>query len=147
LEHCAALARCIATKLDHDALIICGPGEESIAREIVFRAQHPRVFSLADQPLGLAATKTCLRQSRLLVSTDSGPRHIAAAFGRPVVTLLGPTLPVWIDNPTIRGELVRTDLDCLGCAKRVCPLGHHRCMKELSPDAVFQAVVRVISDP
>jgi heptosyltransferase II len=143
-EHFGKLARRMATELDHDVLAICGPGEAPVAREIVGRAQSPRVFSLADQPLGLAATKVCLRRSRLLVSTDSGPRHIAAAFGTPVITLMGPTLPVWIDNPTVRGAFVRVNLDCLGCAKRVCPLGHHRCMKELSPDMVLEAVAQLL---
>ncbi len=144
LEHCGTLARRIATELDHDVLAICGPGEAPVAREIVGHAQTPRVFSLADQPLGLAATKVCLRRSRLLVSTDSGPRHIAAAFGKPVITLMGPTLPIWIENPTVRGAFVRLNLECLGCAKRVCPLGHHRCMKELSPEIVLEAVVQLI---
>ena len=144
LEHCGALARRIATELDHDVLVLCGPGEANLAREIVGHAQSRRVFSLAGQPLGLGATKACLRRSRLLVSTDSGPRHIAAAFDKPVITLLGPTLPAWIDNPTVRGALVRLDLDCLGCAKRVCPLGHHRCMKELSPEMVLRAVGNVL---
>ena len=105
--HCGELARRIAADLDHDVLVVCGPGEAAAAREIADLAGCPRVFSLADQPLGLAATKACLRRSRLTVSTDSGPRHVAAAFGKPVVTLLGPTLPIWIDNPTVRGEMVR----------------------------------------
>jgi heptosyltransferase-2 len=134
----------MAVELDHDVLVVCGPGEAALARQIVDLAASPRVFSLADQPLGLAATKASLKRSRLTVSTDSGPRHVAAAFGRPVITLLGPTLPVWIDNPTVRGEMVRLPLDCLGCGKRVCPLGHHRCMRDLSPDLVFEAVERVL---
>ncbi len=142
--HCGELARRIAADLDHDVLVVCGPGEAAAARQIADLAGCPRVFSLADQPLGLAATKACLRRSRLTVSTDSGPRHVAAAFGKPVVTLLGPTLPIWIDNPTVRGEMVRLELDCLGCGKRVCPLGHHRCMRELSPDSVLDAVARVL---
>ena len=98
LEHCGTLAHRIAAELDHDVLIVCGPGEAPVAREIVGHAQDPRVFSLADHPLGLSTTKACLRRSRLLVSTDSGPRHVAAAFDKPVVTLLGPTLPVWIEE-------------------------------------------------
>jgi heptosyltransferase-2 len=144
LEHCGTLARRITAELNHDVLVLCGPGEAAVAREIVGYAQSSRVFSLADQPLGLAATKTCLRRSRLLVSTDSGPRHVAAAFGKPVITLLGPTRPVWIDNPTVRGAFVRVDLDCLGCGQRICPLGHHRCMRELTPDLVLRAVANVL---
>jgi heptosyltransferase-2 len=80
----------------------------------------------------------------LFVSTDSGPTHIAAAFGKPVITLFGPTSPKWIENPTIRGNYLRLDLDCLECAKRVCPQGHHRCMTELTPDIVLKAVVKIL---
>jgi len=143
-EHCGELARRIADELDHDALVLCGPGEEVSAREIVALARHPRGFSLADQPLGLAATKACLKRCRMLVSTDSGPRHVGAALGLPVVTLLGPTAPIWIENPTVRGAFVALKLDCSGCGKRVCPLGHHRCMKELTPEIVFRAVLDVL---
>jgi heptosyltransferase II len=144
LEHCGRLARRIASELEYDALVLCGPGEAATAREIQSHAQHPRVFSLADQPLGLAASKACLRRSRLLVTTDSGPQHIAAALGKPVVTLLGPTRSVWIENPTVRSKFVSLDLDCLGCAKRVCPLQHHRCMRDLSVEMVFDAVVKLM---
>jgi heptosyltransferase-2 len=145
-EHFAALARHVVDELDHDVLVVCGPQEREVAREIVARADRRRVFSLAERPLGLALSKACIRRSRLMISTDSGPRHVAAAFDRPVITLMGPTLPIWIENPTVRGTIVRTDLDCLGCAKRVCPLGHHRCMRELRPERVFAEVVRLMEE-
>ena len=90
VEHAAALARLIVRKLDHDALIVCGPQECQTARDIVLMAECPRVFSLASQPVGLPATKACLQRCRLLVSTDSGPRHVAAALGTQVITLLRP---------------------------------------------------------
>ena len=79
-----------------------------------------------------------------MVSTDSGPRHIAAALGKPVVTLLGPTLPAWIENPSVRGPMLRTDLDCLGCGERTCPLGHHRCMEDLTPERVLREVAALV---
>lgn len=145
-EHFAELARRVADKLDHDVLVVCGPHERETAREIARRADRPRVFSLADQPLGLATSKACIQRSRLMVSTDSGPRHIAAAFGKPVVTLLGPTLRTWIENPTVREAFASVELDCLGCAKRVCPLGHHRCMRDLSPGVVYAEVVRLLKE-
>ena len=144
MEHCAALARQIVARLDHDVLIICGPEQREMARRIVRQAEYPRVFSLASQPVGLSATKACLERCRLLVSSDSGPRHVAAALGTPVVTLLGPTLPVWIENPEVRGAMVRLEMDCLGCGKRTCPLGHHRCMRELSPERVLLEVAGLL---
>ena len=144
VEHAAALARLIAQRLDHNVLVLCGPQECQQARDIVRLAEFPRVFSLASQPAGLAATKSCLERCRLLVSTDSGPRHVAAALGKPVVTLLGPTLPVWIENPTVSGVMVRLQMDCIGCGKRTCPLRHHRCMEDLSPERVMTEVTALL---
>ena len=147
IEHCAALARQIVRQLDHDVLILCGPHERQTARDIVRLAEFPRVFSLASQPVGLPATKACLDRCRMLVSTDSGPRHVAAALGKAVVTLLGPTLPVWIENPTVTGAIVRQELDCIGCGKRTCPLRHHRCMKDLLPGRVLAEVAGLLTKP
>lgn len=146
-EHCGELARQIVRQLDHDVLVLCGPNERDAARQIVQHANNPRVFSLANQAVSLSATKACLARSKLMVSTDSGPRHVAAALGTPVVTLMGPSLPVWIENPTVRGRTVRTELDCLGCGKRVCPLRHHRCMRDLTPDRVLTEVRELLQTP
>lgn len=139
-EHFAALARRVAAQLDHDVLVMCGPHECDMARAIVAQADHPRVFSMADQPLDLGTSKACIRRSRLMVSTDSGPRHIAAALDRPVITLFGPLLPVWSENPTQRAVNLILDIDCAGCGKPVCPLGHHRCMRDLKVDTVYAEV-------
>ncbi len=147
VQHCGTLARRIVEQLDHDVLFLCGPTERSQARDAVRHAGCRRVFSLAEQPLSLPATKACLERSRLLVSTDSGPRHVAAALGKPVVTLLGPTLPIWIENPTVRGPMLSTGLDCLGCGRRVCPLRHHRCMRELRPESVLAEVAALLQPP
>jgi len=144
VEYFARLARKIAQELDHDVLVVCGPGESRRARQIARLSLAGRVFSLAEQPLGLPATKECLRRSRLSVSTDSGPRHIAAAFGRPVVTLLGPTKATCIENPTVRGTNLQVDLDCIGCYKRTCPKQHHNCMKNLTVETVYDAVVGLL---
>ena len=143
-EHCAALARQIVDQLDHDVLVLCGPGERDAARQIAARAGSSRVVSLAAQAVSLGLSKGCLARCRVLVSTDSGPRHIAAALGKPVVTLLGPTLPDWIENPAVRGSMLRIELECLGCGKRTCPAGHHRCMRELTPERVLREVAAVV---
>ena len=126
-EHCAALARRIVDELDHDVLVLCGPSEEESAREIVRRAQRGRVVSLAGQPIGLGLSKGVIRRSCAMVSTDSGPLHVARALGKPTIALLGPTAPIWIENPTIENTVLQLPLDCSACYKRTCPLGHHRC--------------------
>jgi len=79
-----------------------------------------------------------------MVSTDSGPRHVAAAMGTPVITMYGPILPTWSENPTQHAVNLLLDLDCVGCGKRVCPLKHHQCMRNLSVDTVYAEVVKIL---
>ncbi|MGW8257977.1 MAG: glycosyltransferase family 9 protein, partial [Thermoguttaceae bacterium] len=143
-EYFGHLARRITTHCDHDVLVMCGPNERGIARDIVKYSACARVFSMAEQALDLGTAKACIRRGRLMVSTDSGPRHVAAAFGKPVITLYGPTPPIWSKNPTQRAINLMLDLDCIGCRRRRCPLARHRCMEELSVDKVFTAVQRML---
>jgi heptosyltransferase-2 len=143
-DYFGRLARRIVERLKHDVLVLCGPKEGPMAREVVRRAGCGRVVSMAGQPMDLGTSKACIRRVRLMVSNDSGPRHLAAALGKPVVTLYGPMLPVWGENSTVRGIDLCADLACLGCHKRVCPLGHHRCMRDLTVDRVYGAVANLI---
>jgi heptosyltransferase-2 len=121
-------------------LVICGPRERELAREIVHNARHPRVQGLTEEPLSIGLSKACVRRSRLLVTTDSGPRHFAAAFGVPVVTLFGPTDQAWSENHHPQAINLQLNLDCSPCQQRRCPLRHHRCMLDLSIDEVYRAV-------
>ena len=89
-------------------------------------------------PLSLGLTKACVRRADLLVTTDSGPRHFAAAFDRPVVTLFGPTFIDWTETYFPRAVHLQKQVDCGPCQRRVCPLDH-RCMKQLLPAEVFTA--------
>ena len=144
VEHFGLLARRIVVEFNHDVLIMCGPNERVIARNIVRHSGSDRVFSMADQPIGIGVSKACMARTRLMVSTDSGPRHMAAALGLPVVTLFGPFLPIWSENPTQQATNLFLDLECIGCQKRVCPLGHHRCMRDLTVDMVYNELVRLL---
>jgi heptosyltransferase II len=142
-EHFADLARRIATDCGLAVLVNCGPKERDDARSVVQRANHPRVFSLAEEPhLPLGLTKACVRRTRMLVSTDSGPRFFGIAFGKPVVTLFGPTDPRMTETHYDRETIVSLALDCQPCMERTCPLVHHRCMRDLSMDTVFAAFTR-----
>lgn len=101
---------------------------------------------MAEQDLSLEASKACLRRSDLLVTTDSGPRHIAAAFDVPTVVLFGPIHPAWSYNYATSSIQMYDHLDCSPCGKRVCPLGHHRCMNDLTPDRVHRAVTMLLGE-
>jgi heptosyltransferase-2 len=139
-EHFAKLARRVATELDRTALVLCGPAERDHAREISRLADHPLVTSLADETPSIGLTKAAVRASELLVTTDSGPRHFAAPFGVPAVTLFGPTHIAWSETFSPNAVHLQVPVDCGPCQQRVCPVRHHRCMTELTPERVFEAV-------
>jgi heptosyltransferase-2 len=143
----ATLASRLATELEVQVLVVCGPSERDAAREIVRASGHPKVVSLADQSLGIGLTKACVRRSSLLITTDSGPRHFAAAFNVPVITLFGPTHIAWTRTYHPHAVHLFHPVPCGPCQQPVCPLGHHRCMTELSPDSVFRAAVRMLPRP
>ena len=142
-DYFAALARDLAAKRGSGVLVLCGPSERDLARQIVSLTRRPGVYSLAEVPVSLGLTKACVRRCDLLVTTDSGPRHFAAAFDRPVVTLFGPTHIAWTETYYPRAVHLQKPVECGPCQQRVCPLGHHRCMKELTPSEVFAAVQRL----
>jgi heptosyltransferase-2 len=143
-EYFGHLAQRIVDELDYDVLVTCGPKEREIAHEIVVLAGRPRVFSMADQPMDLGTAKAVIRRCRMMVSTDSGPRHVAAALGLPVVTMFGPMLPVWSENPTQQATNLILELDCIGCHQRTCPLVHHLCMRDLTVPMVFEAMTQLL---
>lgn len=144
-EYFSKLADRIATELGKQVLILCGPSERADARWIAAEAANPFVFSMADAKLSIGLTKAAIRAADLLVTTDSGPRHFAAAFKTPVVSLFGPTHIAWSETHYDRGEHLQLKLDCGPCQQRECPLKHHRCMRDLSVDTVFSAVKRQLA--
>ena len=140
----AALGRRLAVESGASVLMLCGPVEREAARRIVEGADHPSVVGLHNEPLSLGLSKASVRRSALLVTTDSGPRHFAAAFGIPVVTLFGPTDIAWTRTNHPFATHLRLPLECSPCQRPVCPLGHQRCLRDLTPEAVFEAAIRLL---
>ncbi|HLQ70043.1 MAG TPA: lipopolysaccharide heptosyltransferase II [Gemmatimonadales bacterium] len=99
-----------------------------------------------------ACSKLTLRQSAaligraaLVVTNDSAPLHLATAVGTPVVAVFGPTVPEFGFGPLRAGDvsLGIDGLQCRPCSAHgppACPLGHHRCMRELTVEAVLAAI-------
>ncbi|HLL28308.1 MAG TPA: lipopolysaccharide heptosyltransferase II [Xanthobacteraceae bacterium] len=127
----------------HEVWITGGRDEEPLAEEI--RATASAVYDLTDLALGDGAL--ALGQADCAVTNDSGALHMAAAFGTPTLALFGPTDPAaWMPlNPSAKALLADEPLDCRPCAKHDCPLGHHKCLVDLSPQTVFAAVERALA--
>jgi lipopolysaccharide heptosyltransferase II len=146
LEYFARLASRLAREANVRVLVLCGPAERDNAAEIVRLADHPSVSSLANESISIGLTKACLRRCALLVTTDSGPRHIATAFGLPVLTLFGPTHIAWTRTYHSRALHLQVPVPCGPCQRPHCVPGHHRCMRELQPDTVYAAALRLLGN-
>ena len=140
VEYFVELAQRISDETNANVLVLCGPQERRTADEIEYRARRPQVKSLAKDDLSIGLLKACIRRSTLLVTTDSGPRHFAAAFNIPSVALFGSQDPRWSTNYHPQEILLQHQVPCGPCGQRTCPLVHHQCMHQLSVDRVFQAV-------
>jgi heptosyltransferase-2 len=148
-EYFSELARRLVARTDASILMLCGPSERDTARDIVSRARDPRVVSLADDrlaahPLSIGLSKACVERASLMVTTDSGPRHFAAAFNVPVVSLFGPTHIEWSENHQPEAMHLQKKLPCGPCQQRVCPLGTHQCMRDLKVDDVERAALKML---
>ncbi len=98
--------------------------------------------------LSLRGSSALIGEAGLLVTNDSAPLHMATAMGTPVVAIFGPTLPAFGFGPRGRSDRVveHPRLACRPCSAHgpaVCPLGHHRCMRELDVGAVVEAVAAI----
>ncbi len=120
-----------------------GPGEEAQIEAVVRRCRAP-VVSLLEEERNLSLLKAWVQGARLVLVPDSGPRWVAAAFGVRCVTVMGPNFPELTGSSLELCEVVRLEgLECSPCMERRCPLGHHRCMRELEPRAVLAAAERL----
>jgi 3-deoxy-D-manno-octulosonic-acid transferase/heptosyltransferase-1 len=87
----------------------------------------------------------CLyKKARIVISTDSGPMHLAAAVGTPVIALFGPTDPARTGPYGLGHVVIRAGLDCSPCFLKKCPTT--KCMEDISPQQVFAAVEKIIKE-
>jgi heptosyltransferase II len=143
-EHFAVLAQRFVGEMGLRVVVNCGPTERDLARQIVTLAASPLVTSMADFDVPLGLSKAVIKRSRLLVTTDSGPRFFGVAFERPVVSLFGPTSPTATPTYYDQETTLSLSLDCQPCMQRECPLVHHNCLRELTVDMVFKSAARYL---
>lgn len=129
-------------------LLAGAPAEKPMLAEVINHlsaVEQLRVTNLAAQenPVALGTVKALVARSGLVVCNDTGPRHFAAAFARPLVTLFGPTDPRWAQTYDVCEQIVSVPVDCGPCQLKVCPIDH-RCMRGITVEMVKAAVEQAI---
>jgi heptosyltransferase-2 len=120
-------------------IIHSGPNDRLEANEIAASADHPLVQSMGHiDPLPISLSRGILKSADLVITTDSGIRHISSALGRRTIVLYGSTSQVLTRTYHHQELAVSAGLPCQPCIKSVCPLKHNRCMSDIKPERVLQ---------
>lgn len=146
-ERFARTADWLVEKCDAAVVLCVAPNkiEAQIAEQICKLAER-KVHSLVDRPLTMGELKALLAESDLVITNDTGPRHIAIALGKKLITLFGPNNPEWTrtgyeDEVQIVGEA-----ECVPCDKPQCKQERHLCMEAISVEMVCDAAGKILDE-
>ena len=120
-------------------LIFGGQGEEELGAALAGKMTAPTL--VLSGRTTVRRLMALIKQCRLFITNDTGPMHIATAFGVPTVAIFGPTDPLTTSPFGSGHELVRHPVDCSPCLLRECPIDH-RCMQGISVEMVHAAAMR-----
>ncbi|HVR41350.1 MAG TPA: lipopolysaccharide heptosyltransferase II [Thermoanaerobaculia bacterium] len=135
----------VATRLRRegfDVVLLTSPGERKQAEAISASFGGIPITGQTGDVLQIAAS---ISHCSIVITNDSGPLHLSAALAVPSVSIFGPTDPGRTVIPGASRVLQRS-YGCAPCYQRECPLGHHRCMKDISADDVFDAAVGLFQE-
>jgi len=125
-------------------VLFTGTEPEAELVETIRTSMEADSFSLVGE-LDLEEFSALLSQAPLLISNNTGPVHIAAAFGTPVVDLYALTNPQHTPWHVPHRTLFH-DVACKFCYKSICPMGHHNCLRLVTPEAVVAAALDLLEE-
>jgi heptosyltransferase-2 len=140
-EHYAEVGERLASTRHGRVVLLGGPGELDLTREIRSRIQAP-VIDLATKT-SLVELMGVIDALSVLVTNDSGPMHLAAALGTPTVAIFGPTDERETGPMGRHSKVLRKHVDCSPCLLKDCPTDH-RCMTEVGVEEVVDAAAQLL---
>ncbi len=142
-ERFAATADRLIAQRGARVLVNGSPAERKGLDEVHAAAEH-ELIDLPSRGGTLKLLKSLVRRCDLMITNDTGPRHIAAALDVPVVTVFGPTWPQWTTIDFADERIVRVDVPCGPCQLKVCPMPQRLCMDRLSVAMVMSAATELL---
>ena len=119
--------------------------EKRIAGEICNLSKH-KLINLAEKPLTLSELKALFSIAELVITNDTGPRHVAIALERKVIGLFGPNNPIWTDTEYENEIKIVGQAPCAPCARPVCKKSEHLCMQAITVEMVCDAAQKLLED-
>ena len=142
-EYFAQVCDWLVVKYGYQILLAPGPGEEPIAERIE-TLMSMKVINVSNPIIPIDLLKCVVEKSLMIITNDSGTRHIATALNRPAVVIMGPTDPSFTQYEQPKTKVLQRDVECSPCHLRVCPK-EHQCMEMIMPDEVFFAVEDLVA--
>jgi lipopolysaccharide heptosyltransferase II len=145
VAHFAELVRQLAHQYPQTRFAILGGKDDHALGEAILPAAPDRCLNLCGAT-SLLEMIEWVRRCDLLITNDTGPMHVAAALGIPLIGLFGPTEPRRTGPYGQLENVLRLDLPCSPCLKSVCRLPEtDKCLRALAPATVLARIQRIIS--
>jgi heptosyltransferase-2 len=119
------------------------PAEKQIAREICDSSKF-ELINLAEKPVSIGELKSLFSIADLVISNDTGPRHIAIALRRKVIGLFGPNDPAWTETGYKNEIQIIGNAPCAPCDKPICKESEHLCMQAITVEMVCNAAKKLL---
>ncbi len=146
----ASLSDALIDQRDAQVIINAAPAEQETARRVAHAMRNEPLINFGMRDNSLTLLKSLLARCDLLITNDTGARHIGVAAGTAVVTLYGSTDPRWTTLDYHRQRDIRAAVDCGPCQKKVCPLpagrGRMACMEQITVEEVLGAVSELLRE-
>jgi len=137
-EHFAVLAQQLIKQNSNNQIVLLGgKNDYSLAQEITSQSKLVSNIHNWCGNTSLDEAIALIGMSKAVVSNDSGLMHIAAALQIPQVAIFGSSDPAHTPPLSDRAKIMWLNMSCSPCHKRVCPLGHLRCLKDILPEQVL----------
>ena len=145
-EQFAQLADWLVETYEATVILSVAPNsfEKRIAEEICENSKH-RIFNLGETQLSLGELKAMFTKADLVVANDTGPRHIAIALKRKVITLFGPNDPAWTQTGYADEIQIVGDVECVPCQEPQCQFTEVLCMRAISIESVCEAAEKLLA--